>query len=389
MKHIGLVLPSLPGYSETFFHKKINGLINSGFRVSLFVGVDKNKKQISVKCPVYYQISASNKLLILFAIIKIFLFYPFRSFRLLYLEWICHKSCITVCKHLIINSHIIGKSLDWLHFGFATTGIGRENVAQSIGAKSVVSLRGFDIGLYPEQHPGCYNLLWKKVDRVHTISEALYQKALDFGLSSQVKMDKIYPAIDTNYFQNNSIKKLHNPVRILSIGRLTWVKGFDYSLKAMSFLKKRDIQFEYRIIGDGNYHEAIVYAIHQFGLNEEVKLKGQLTQDKVKEHLKWADIYIQPSIQEGFCNAVLEAQAMGLLCVVSDAGGLVENVINEQTGWVVPKRNPETIFNAIINILNKNPDELDHIRSSSISRIKSVFNLSLQQQYWESYYYKG
>ena len=56
--------------------------------------------------------------------------------------------------------------------------------------------------------------------------------------------------------------------------------------------------------------------------------------------MEWADIYIQPSIQEGFCNSVLEAQAMGLLVIVSDAEGLHENVINNVTGWVVKKRNP-------------------------------------------------
>ena len=52
-------------------------------------------------------------------------------------------------------------------------------------------------------------------------------------------------------------------------------------------------------------------------------------------------IYLQYSIQEGFCNAVLEAQALGLLTIVSDAEGLPENVIHGETGWVVPKRKPK------------------------------------------------
>ena len=37
LKHIGLVLPSVPGYSETFFLNKIKGLLKNGFKVSLFV----------------------------------------------------------------------------------------------------------------------------------------------------------------------------------------------------------------------------------------------------------------------------------------------------------------------------------------------------------------
>lgn len=386
MKHIGLVLPSLPGYSETFIHNKINGLIQRGFRISLFVGGYKNNNPNSFKYPVYFQVNKSNKLLILFNLIEISLFHPIRFVRFIYFEWISHKGWITVWKHLIINSHIIGKSLDWLHFEFATTGLGRENVALAIGAKSAVSLRGFDIGLYPEQHPGCFNLLWTKVNKVHTISDKLYKKALSLGLSRQIKMEKIFPAINSDYFRGKEIKEFHNPLRILSIGRLTWVKGFEYSLKAAKILKDRELQFEYRIIGDGNYREAIVFALHQLSLKCNVKLEGQLGQNQIKEHLKWADIYIQPSIQEGFCNAVLEAQSMGLICIVTDAGGLPENVIHAETGWVVPKRNPESIANTIVKIVNTKTGILDQIRKRSIKRVKSEFNLFSQLKYWESFY---
>ena len=93
-------------------------------------------------------------------------------------------------KNLIINCHILGKSIDWLHFGFATMGVRRENVAQALGAKSAVSLRGFDISLYPYKHMGCYDLLWDKIDKVHTISEDLYQKALHLGLDPRTDHEK-------------------------------------------------------------------------------------------------------------------------------------------------------------------------------------------------------
>ena len=60
--------------------------------------------------------------------------------------------------------------------------------------------------------------------------------------------------------------------------------------------------------------------------------------DDIVKFYKKADIYIQYSIEEGFCNAVLEAQSMGVLTIVSDASGLIENVVDGKTGWVVPKR---------------------------------------------------
>ena len=47
-----------------------------------------------------------------------------------------------------------------------------------MGIKSSVSFRGYDIGLYPYDNPGCYDLLWEKIDKVHTISDDLYNKAI-------------------------------------------------------------------------------------------------------------------------------------------------------------------------------------------------------------------
>jgi colanic acid/amylovoran biosynthesis glycosyltransferase len=99
-----------------------------------------------------------------------------------------------------------------------------------------------------------------------------------------------------------------------------------------------------------------------------------------------SDIYLQPSIQEGFCNAVLEAQASALLCVVTDAEGLPENVLNEITGWVVPKRNPKAIAEKIIEVINKNPLELLKIQQKAVERLKNEFNLQKQNLEFIKFY---
>ena len=66
------------------------------------------------------------------------------------LEKISNRSKKLIIKKIILNLHIINeKKTDWLHFGFATQAIGRENIAKAIGAKMAVSLRGFDIGCIP------------------------------------------------------------------------------------------------------------------------------------------------------------------------------------------------------------------------------------------------
>ena len=84
--------------------------------------------------------------------------------------------------------------------------------------------------------------------------------------------------------------------------------------------------------------EKLKYLVYELGLVNEVVSQGKLVRAKIINYFENSDIYIQYSLQEGFCNAVLEAQAMGVLPIVSNAEGLSENVINCQTGWdIIPK----------------------------------------------------
>ena len=238
---IGLILPAIPGYSETFIINKINGLVEHGYKVSLFVYSSINPNTIPESIPTYCQIDITKKFHLFSSLITILIKYPVQCVYFLYLERVSSRSWIDSLKNLVINSHIFGKSLDWIHFGFATTGIGKENLAQALGIKVAVSFRGYDIGLYPHQHPGCYNLLWQKIDKVHTISDDLYQRALKLGLDPKTPIQKITPAIDTVFFKSTTNVNLRTPIRILTIGRLVWKKGFEYALQTLSLLKKKQI----------------------------------------------------------------------------------------------------------------------------------------------------
>jgi len=121
-------------------------------------------------------------------------------------------------------------------------------------------------------------------------------------------------------------------------------------------------------------------------LTDRVHLVGSTSQEVIIEYLSKTAIYIQYSDSEGFCNAVLEAQAMGLLCVVSDGGALEENVIHNETGWVVPKRSPEELAEAILNVLNMAKEAQNLIREAAKNRVQTAFNLKKQQQEFINFY---
>ena len=106
----------------------------------------------------------------------------------------------------------------------------------------------------------------------------------------------------------------------------------------------------------------------------------------MKNELQIAQIYLQYSHQEGFCNAVLEAQAMGKICIVSDADGLKENVINTATGFVVPKRNPLYLADKIIEVNKLSAVEKNAISSNAMDRVKKDFRIEEQNEAFKKFY---
>ena len=102
--------------------------------------------------------------------------------------------------------------------------------------------------------------------------------------------------------------------------------------------------------------------------------------------LRGCDIYLQYSVQEGFCNAVLEAQLMEKICIVSDAEGLPENVRHGETGWVVESFRPDLLHQRIREVLNTNNAELDSMRTAASERVKKQFSLEVQRENFIRFY---
>ncbi len=386
---IALFLSKPPGYSETFLRSKIEGLQKNGMQVVLYCFSKETSFDL---CPVIVipKISKNPFLQLLYSLKTAISLLPHLSAvrRYIVLE---HKEGIkgrTLLKRIYLNSHLLKSKPDWLHFGFATLTIGSETVAQAIGAKMGVSFRGFDMGTYPVKHPGCYDVLWKYVDQVHTNSIDLWESAKRFGMPDSITVKKITPALDVELFLTKlSDFEQQSPIIFMTTGRLHWKKGYVQMIEALALLKAEGLQFEYKIIGDGPDYERIAFAAYDLGLQEEVRFLGRVPHAEVRKHLKSATIYMQYSIQEGFCNAVLEAQATGKLCVVSDAEGLSENVLHGHSGWVVPKYSPQLLADQIKKVIELSPGEKRTITQNAVERVCEHFTMAQQEQKFVEFFF--
>lgn len=387
MIRIGIVLPSVPAYSETFFRSKIDGLLRNGFEVILFVKNPKGADNFICPVKVHPRLSTNAfirtvQTIMLFA--KLLLTVPKQSFRLVKLTRKYNYSLFQAIRAAVIGAAILPERLDWLHFGFAATALEREFVGKAIGSKVAVSFRGYDINQVPLNDANLYTLLWPHVDKVHSISRYLLEKAHDLGLPEKTPFSIITPAIDVQRFSPKPQPKKVNA--ILLVSRLHWIKGIEQVLEALAVLKALGFSFHANIAGEGEELERLLFARYQLGLTEEVSFLGRKSADEIIDLMQSHEVFIQYSHQEGFCNASLEAQASGMLCVVSDADGLTENVMDGQTGWVVPKRNPKALAKKLQEVFLLSNAEKDSIRKQARNRIVDEFDLKTQEKKFVDFY---
>src|SRR5690554_6147833 len=283
---IGLVLPNLPAYSETFFRNKILGLQQNGHEVVLFVN-SKPQNSNYLNCKIVRAPKLSgNKLRVaigsLIQTLKAIFVHPKKSLSLYKLNRKDGISLKENLKNIIANQFLLTEQLDWLHFGFGTMALGRENIAQITGSKMAVSFRGFDHYVYPLKYPNCYATLFNKDVKYHVLSEGMRQSLEIQGIPKQ-NIYKITPAINTSEFAKSSYKTTTN--HIVTVARLHWIKGLEYTLEALSNLKEQGVDFMYTIIGEGIERERLMFAAYQLGLKDRVQFLGKLPHAEVKQEL--------------------------------------------------------------------------------------------------------
>lgn len=130
-------------------------------------------------------------------------------------------------------------------------------------------------------------------------------------------------AIDIPKFQYDEI--IRNQVRdrfhwaarhvIMHVGNFTPPKNHQFLLKIFNAVIKKDQQALLVLVGSGNHAELDMY-IQQNSLDNSVIFLGR--RDDVNDLLQGADVFVFPSLFEGLPGAVIEAQAAGLPCIISD-----------------------------------------------------------------------
>jgi L-malate glycosyltransferase len=108
-------------------------------------------------------------------------------------------------------------------------------------------------------------------------------------------------------------------------------------------------ELELRLVGGGEQIPKLQELAQRLGVAESVEFIGRVPHTEVPKELAKLDIYVALSRldSESFGVAIIEAGAAGRPVVVSDAGGLPEVTVEGETGFVVPRENPQAAATAI------------------------------------------
>ncbi|REE81985.1 colanic acid/amylovoran biosynthesis glycosyltransferase [Lutibacter oceani] len=223
---------------------------------------------------------------------------------------------------------------------------------QEFGMKLILSLRGAHINYSPiadSRLANKYVNLFPKLDGFHAVSKSIASEAMKYNAALQ-KTKVVYSGLDLEQmsFQLKEIDKKCG-LKIISIGREHWKKGYSYALNSMKILKEMKIDFHYTIVGVEN-NEELLYKRSQFGLENEVTFIGKMPFEEVLKNIKSADVLVLSSVEEGIANVVLEAMALGTLVVSTDCGGMNEVIINNENGYLIPIRDPESMASTLFKV---------------------------------------
>lgn len=136
--------------------------------------------------------------------------------------------------------------------------------------------------------------------------------------------------------------------KIISLGRIDRIKGFEYGVKALKELHTQGFDFDYRIYGDivhKDYYQQLKDLIVFLGLENNVYLCDKV--DNPYPYLKGADLLLLSSLSEGFPNVVIESLYLGVPVVATDCSdfhGIIEEGIN---GYIVPTKTIKPLSDAI------------------------------------------
>jgi len=358
--------------STTFIERLIIGLSKKSFKVFVFGYYKRKIKYDSSISIIAYK---DNKIQKTYHFIKYsLLLFFFKNKDKTKLDAILRSNRKNILLAKVKCYPVLWHQPDIFHVQWAK-GLSDWVWVQDFGIKLVLSLRGAHINYSPiadSKLAKMYQDNFPKVDGFHAVSKAIALEAEKY-LAVKEKIKVVYSGLDMSLFHNTTKKNASEVFEIISVGRKHWKKGYVYAIDACKILKDHNINFKYTIVG-ANTDIELAYQIYDLDLSEYVELLDQLSFNEVQNRIKYSDLILLPSVEEGVANVVLEAMALNTLVLTTNCGGMTEVVTDGENGFIIPIRDSKKMAHKIIDISNMTHLEYEKFTQKAYKTILSQHN---------------
>ncbi len=213
----------------------------------------------------------------------------------------------------------------------------------------MIGIGGDDLdGATLDGRPG-YKLIWERADALYFESEAMAQLAYRLG-APEAKARVVPPVADFERVPEPRNEADADCFRILSVGPLSWTRGYEHALEGVRLLRESGINCRYRIVGSGDFADAVAFARYQLGLEDTVEILPLGKREELREQLAWADVFLNAAVTATSPRNVVDAQASRLPVVTTEVPPA-----GPGTALLVPARNPHAIADALALVATDQP----------------------------------
>jgi phosphatidylinositol alpha-1,6-mannosyltransferase len=205
-----------------------------------------------------------------------------------------------------------------------------------------------------------------QAEGVIAVSEFTRRQMLDAGISP-ARCEVIPNGADPDLFKPCPAKRIEAP-NLLTVGHVSLRKGQDVVVQALPVILRRVPDTQYTVAGLPTEAGALIGLAMQLGVADHVHILGRVYSATLVDLYNRCDVFVLTSRAtstgdiEGYGIVVVEAALCGKPSVVTADTGLVEAIVDGETGLAVPQDDPEAAAEAILSLLT------DHEKRLSMGR---------------------
>lgn len=252
------------------------------------------------------------------------------------------------------------QQFDLLHVHFGYTAVKALPVLRKFKIPLIVSFHGYDASRMAYGNPAYLKALPELIERASKLIIVSEHMKEIIGVNGKHSNKVIlYPySVDVQQFGNiNSASSNQQTINILHSGRLVGKKGVPDLVTVFSELNKKYPHMVLHLLGDGPEAEQTRTIVNKNGIKDKVVFYGSQPNQKVKELMQQADIFVLNSRtadngdMEGLPVTILEAMSMGKAIVSTRHAGIPFAIRDQHNGLLVEEKNNDQLYTAMEKLI--------------------------------------